>query len=126
MQTAMDKRELGLRIPMLDKEHYFHWKVKMHMHLLSIDAGYIDCIEKGPHVPMKVNTTVGTDGNNIDQQIPKPVIEYNLEDEKEVHRDKKTMNILFNGLDADMFDNVINCTTSKQVWDTVRVLCEGT
>ena len=115
-----------MKIPMLDKEHYFHWKVKMHMHLLSLDAGYINCIEKGPHVPMNVNTTVGTYGQNIDQQVPKPLVEYNEEDEKEVHKDKKAMNILFNGLDADMFYNVINCTTSKQVWDTVRVLCEGT
>ena len=36
------------------------------------------------------------------------------------------MNILFNGLDKDMFDNVINCTTSKEVWDIVQILCEGT
>ncbi|KAK1384154.1 hypothetical protein POM88_021889 [Heracleum sosnowskyi] len=36
------------------------------------------------------------------------------------------MNILFNGLEQEMFDNVINCTTSKEVWDTVRTLCEGT
>ena len=36
------------------------------------------------------------------------------------------MNILFNGLDKDMFDNVINCTTSKEVWDTIQILCEGT
>ncbi|KAK1360411.1 hypothetical protein POM88_044885 [Heracleum sosnowskyi] len=36
------------------------------------------------------------------------------------------MNILFNGLEQEMFDNVINCTTAKEVWDTVRTLCEGT
>ena len=36
------------------------------------------------------------------------------------------MNILFNGLDADMFDNVINYTTTKEIWDTIRTLCEGT
>ena len=28
-----------------------------------------------------------------------------------MHKDKKAMNILFNGLDKDMFDNFINCTT---------------
>ena len=36
------------------------------------------------------------------------------------------MNILFNGLDKEIFDNVINCTTSKEVWDTIQILCEGT
>ena len=35
------------------------------------------------------------------------------------------MNILFNGLDKNMFDNVINCTTSKEVWNTLHTLCEG-
>ena len=35
------------------------------------------------------------------------------------------MNILFNGLDKNIFDNVINCTTSKEVWDTLQTLCEG-
>ena len=47
-------------------------------------------------------------------------------DEKEVHKDKKAMNILFNGLDKNMFDNVINCTTSKEVCDTIQTLFEGT
>ena len=35
------------------------------------------------------------------------------------------MDILFNGIDNDMLDNVINCTTSKEVWDTIQTLCEG-
>ena len=43
-----------------------------------------------------------------------------------MHKYKKAMNIQFNGLDKNMFDNVINCTTSKKVWDTVQILCEGT
>ncbi|KAK1369382.1 hypothetical protein POM88_035474 [Heracleum sosnowskyi] len=36
------------------------------------------------------------------------------------------MNILFNGLDSDMFDNVINWSTTKEIWDTVQTICEGT
>ena len=39
--------------------------------------------------------------------VPKPALEFTEEDEKEVHKDKKAMNILFNGLDKNMFDNVI-------------------
>ena len=31
-----------------------------------------------------------------------------------MHKDKKAMNILFNGLDKNMFDNVITYTTSKK------------
>ena len=112
---------------MLDKEHYFHWKVKMRMHLLSLDTSYIDCIEKGPHVPMKISTSVRATGEDlVDTLVPKSATEFTEEDQKEVHKDKKAMNILFNGIDSDMFDNVINCTTAKEVWDTIQTLCEGT
>lgn len=43
-----------------------------------------------------------------------------------MHTDKKAMNILFNGLDGDMFDNVINCKTAKEIWDTIQVIYDGT
>ncbi|KAK1396952.1 hypothetical protein POM88_006815 [Heracleum sosnowskyi] len=33
---------------------------------------------------------------------------------------------MFNGLDSDMFDNVINCSTAKDIWDTIQTICEGT
>ena len=36
------------------------------------------------------------------------------------------MNILFNGLDKDMFDYVIKCVTSKKVWTIIQTLCEVT
>ena len=123
----MSMKDTGIKIPILEKETYFHWKVKMHMHLLSLDASYVRCIEKGPHVPMKLVTGINPDGTiAADKFVPKVASEYTKEDEKEVHKDKKAMNILFNGLDKDMFDNVINCTTSKEVWDTIQILCEGT
>ena len=60
-----------------------------------------------------------------DKFIPKTSYEFTEKDEKEVHKDKKAMNILFNGLNKNMFDNVINCTTSIEVWDTLQTLCEG-
>ena len=112
----MSIKDTGIKIPILEKETYFHWKVKLHMHLLYLNASYVRCINKGPHVPMKLVTSINTDGTiAADKFVLKVASEYTKEDEKEVHNDKKTMNILFNGLDKDMFDNVINCTTSKEV-----------
>ena len=60
-----------------------------------------------------------------DKFVPKTSSEFTEEDEKEVHKDKKSLTILFNGQDKNMFDNVINYTTSKEVWDTLQTLCEG-
>ncbi|XP_063949970.1 uncharacterized protein LOC135152795 [Daucus carota subsp. sativus] len=99
----------------------------MRMHLLSLDPSYINCIEKGPHVPVKINTALRLDGSEReDVEVPKNRSEFTEEDEKEVQKDNKAMNILFNGIDDDMFDSVINCPTAKEVWDTIQTLCEGT
>ena len=57
--------------------------------------------------------------------MPKNASEFTEEDEKKVHKENKTMNILFNGIDDDMFDSIINCPTAKEVWDTIQTLCEG-
>ena len=122
----MGKKDTGVKIPVLDKDNYFHWKVKIHLHLMSLDEGYVNCIEKGLHVPRKATTGVGQDGETTTRTVVKPPSEWTLEDTEEVHKDKKTMNILFNGLDQDMFNNVINCTTSKEMWDTIQPLYEGT
>jgi len=115
----MNKKDVGVKIPFLDKDNYHHWKVKMHLHMLSQDEAYVDCIERGPHVPMRAAT-----GN--EPSVPKPRHEWSDPDIEQVRKDKKAMNILFNGVDADMFDNIINCKTAKEVWDTIQIICDGT
>ena len=68
----MVKKDTGLSIPVLEMEDYFHWKGKMHLHLLSQDTSYVQCIEKGPHVPMKIVTGVNVDGTmELDKFFPK-------------------------------------------------------
>ena len=122
----MGRMDIEVKIHVLDKDNYFHWKVKMHLHLMSLDKDYVNHIEKGPHIPIKVCTGIGANGEEmIGKMIPKPISEYYLEDIEEVRKDKKIMNILFNGQDQVMFDNVINCATSKELWNTIRFVCEG-
>ncbi|KAL8108911.1 hypothetical protein AgCh_025127 [Apium graveolens] len=106
----MSMKDVGVKIPFLDKDNYHHWKVKMHLHLLSQDERYVYCIEKGPHVPRRAATDV--EGAVGQQRILKPQSEWADEDIEQVHKDKKAMTILFNGLDGDMFDNVINCKSA--------------
>ena len=83
---------------------------------MSIDESYVNCIEKERHVPMKVCTSIGADGEDmVGKMIPKPIHEYSQEDTEEVHTDKKTMNILLNGLDQEMIDSVISYTSAKDI-----------
>ena len=79
---------------------------------------------------MKAITAVGeassTTATGKDKGVTqKPNSEYSPKDIEEVHKDKKTMNILFNGLEKYLFDNAINHTAAKEVWDTIQTLCEG-
>ncbi|XP_074322897.1 uncharacterized protein LOC141659870 [Apium graveolens] len=99
--------------------------MKMHLHLLSQHERYVDCIERGPHVPRRAAIYVeGAVGN--EQTVPKPRLKWTDENIEQVYKDKKDMNILFDGLNGDMLDNVINCNTAKEIWDQIQVLCEGT
>ena len=74
---------------------------------------------------MKVCASIEADGEDmVSKMVPKPIYEYSQEDTEEVHKDKKTMNLLFNGLDQEMIDSVISCISAKEVWDTVSIICE--
>ncbi|KAL8155293.1 hypothetical protein AgCh_000605 [Apium graveolens] len=66
--NKMNIKDVGIKIPFLDKDNYHHWKVKMHLHLFSQDEAYVDCIEKGPHVPMRAAT-------ENEASVPKPPAE---------------------------------------------------
>ena len=66
------------------------------MHFLSLNPSYINYIEKGPHVPVKINTALKLDGSEAeDIEVPKNASKFTEEDEKEVHKHNKAMNILF-------------------------------
>ena len=56
-------KDSGIKIHILEKEDYFQYKVKMHLHLLSLDVFDVKCIEKGPHIPMKLVTRINPDGS---------------------------------------------------------------
>ena len=106
----MSMKDTSIKILILEKEDYLHWKVEMHLHLLSLDASYVKCIEKGLHIPMKLFSRINLDGSiAADKFVPKSTSEFTKEDEKEVHKDKKAMHILFNGMDTNIFDTFINC-----------------
>lgn len=59
--------------------------------MLSLDVSYVHCIEKGPHVRMKIIIGVNLDATQATYKlVPKSIAEYIDEDEKKVHEDKKS------------------------------------
>ena len=113
----------SIKILILKKSGYSTWKVKMMMYLETSDSDYIDRIENGPYVPVKivVETT-----NKPEHSIPKEKREWTHEDKVQVLKDAKVKNILHNSLDTVLSNRVISCKTGKEIWDALEIQCQGT
>ena len=44
----------------------------------------------------------------------------------DVLKDAKVKNILHNSLDVVLSNRVITCKTDKEIWDALKVQCQGT
>ena len=76
-ELIMGMKDTSEKIPILENEDYLYWKMKMHLHLLSLDATYVKCIENGPHVPIKLVIGITPDGTIVvDRFAPKLVSKY--------------------------------------------------
>ena len=115
------------RIPMLKREEYTHWRVKMLHHLEAKDSDYLDRINKGPWVPQKFIPPTTVDEKVVEEHyIDKPKDEWTREDKDDVRKDAKVKDILFNSLDTVLTNYVISCKTAQEMWETLKVHCEGT
>lgn len=64
----MRKKDDGVKISMLEKEHYSHSKVKNRMHLLTLDTSYFNCTEKEPNVLVNINTAIRLNENEFEYE----------------------------------------------------------
>ena len=113
----------NFKIPVLKKTEYSTWRVKMLMYLEASDPDYIDRINDGPYLPRKIVPQTATEP---EQFIIKEKTEWSAEDKIEVLKDVKVKTILYNSLDHVMSNRVIACRTSKEIWDTLEIQCQGT
>lgn len=95
----------------------------MLMYLETADPDFIDRITNGPHVPKK---RVPQEGTTLEHYLDKMKAEMTQEEKLEVLKDATVKNILHNSLDVVMSNRVIACKTSKEIWDTLEVQCQGT
>ena len=118
IQRSLCSRETSIR----------HWEVKMLHHLEATDPDYLDRIRDGPFVPTRLYPQVtGADGKVTNEYTgEKPKSEWSDKDKENVLKDAKVRNILFNSLDSVLTNYVLSCKTAKEIWDNLKVHCEGT
>jgi hypothetical protein len=94
-----------------------YWKEKMKIFIEGIDCDVWDAVVNGPFVPThSVNNVEVNKPRNLWTKEDKEKVQYNL-------KAKTTISI---ALSMDEFYRVSNCTTAKEMWDTLQVTHEGT
>lgn len=58
--------------------------------------------------------------------VPKPEVQWTIDDKKKWSHDWKEMIILISSLGVNEYYRVSHCTTAKALWDSLQVSHEGT
>ena len=83
----------------------------------SLDKGIWDAIENGPFIP-----TFEKDSSVIE----KPWSQWTDAESRKAKFDCIAKNIITSALNSDEFFRVSQCKSSKEMWDTLEVIHEGT
>ncbi|KAL8514148.1 hypothetical protein ACS0TY_013320 [Phlomoides rotata] len=115
-------------LPIFSVENYDIWKFRMEAHLGSIHDEMWDVMENGPIIVTWPNTTLGGDPTQpIGVQVPKPSRKFTYEKRQRANLDQVANNILQHSVgDANYLGRIRMCKTTKEIWETLILMCEGT
>ncbi|KAL8123423.1 hypothetical protein AgCh_011406 [Apium graveolens] len=119
--NTLVKRKLVRDMPALE----FSQDEKMMIFIRMANPMYIEILRHGPFIPMD-RIPEATDGDMVifAHFAPKDPSTY-IEPEKEkVALDSGLQLILFESLDNIMHNKIINCESSKQIWEKIGILYE--
>nr|GFA18681.1 hypothetical protein [Tanacetum cinerariifolium] len=108
------------RPPMLDKDLYDSWKSRMELYIQNIEQKrmILESVKHGPLIcpTIKENRVTRT----------KKYVELSTAKKIHVDCDMKATNIIFQGLPADVYSLVNHHRVSKDLWERVQLLMQGT
>ncbi|XP_042972660.1 uncharacterized protein LOC122304450, partial [Carya illinoinensis] len=105
------------RPPLFCGDNYLFWKVRMRIFLQAQGREIWKCIVNGPYIPTKVVGGV---------KVKKEEEEFDREDDRLYTLNLTAMNLLYNALNGNEFNRIMNCATAKEIWDNLEVTYEGT
>ncbi|GJR35924.1 hypothetical protein Tco_1211608 [Tanacetum coccineum] len=109
------------RPPMLEKSMYDSWKSRMELYIENRENGrmILNSVLNGPLVCPTVDEENGTTGS-------KKYKELSVVEKLQVDCDLKATNIVLQGLPLDVYAIVNHNKVSKEIWDRVKLLMQGT
>ena len=116
----------SIKIPPFYRDNYILLKKKMLLFLDMTNTTYGEMLKNGPftHVILVPETTIG-DEIVPGQWVPKDPSLYSDSERENIAMDKSLQLILIESIDLVMYNNIVNCTSGKQIWETIEILCEG-
>nr|XP_027192718.1 uncharacterized protein LOC113787762 [Cicer arietinum] len=106
------------RPPFFDGSDYYFWKNKMQLFLKSQDTGMWRIITDGDFTPR-------VDQDDLNSALKKEA-DWTAEDKAKVLLNSKAQLFLSCALSREESERVDECTTAKEVWDTLQTHHEGT
>lgn len=103
--------------PKCSREFFQQWKVRMKTFLKCHDYLMYWCLFEEPDIPMMVDEKGSS--------RPKTQAEMTVDERNLAKASIKAMGYLYESLDFDMFVDVQNCSTAKEIWDALNLLYEG-
>ena len=115
----------SIKIPPFDRDNYILWKKKMLLFLDMANTTYGELLKNGPFTPMilVLETSVG-DEIVPAKLVPKDPSIYSDSENEKITMNKSLQLILIKSLDLVMYNNIVNCTSGKQIRETIEILCE--
>jgi len=108
------------RPPLFDRSNYDYWKSRMSAFLKSIDSKTWKAVPKGWEHPVALDE----DGNRT--YVLKPEEEWIVAEDELALGNSNALNVLFNGVDKNMFRLIKQCTMAKDAWEILKTSHEGT
>ena len=105
------------RPPFLKGHNYGFWKLRMKAYIRSINERAWMTLEECYLAPNKSENGV---------TISKPRSEWTINEFELAKRHHWAMNAIFGGVDSRQFRYIQNLETTKEAWDALRVINEGT
>src|ERR1044072_5227009 len=103
------------RPPILDGTNYDYWKARIVVFLKSTDSKVWKAVVKG----WKHHVVASTSDL-------KPEEKWTKKEDEEALANNKALNVIFNGVDKNMFRLIYTCTEAKDAWEILKMTHEGT
>jgi len=113
---AQNKEYASTRPPICNLNKFALWQARIRLYMNSIDEDIYNSILTGPPQPI-ASTSTSTEA------VPPP--EWTDAQKRLRHADAKAMNILVQTMSDDIFQKVADCSSAKEIWETLTAMVAG-